>query len=151
MHTTSFVPLRSLCVQLENQSLLRLAESGRNRTYTSEQTMNEMVSAIEMTIEDSLLVDVRESPYYAIVADEATDISVHKQAALSVSYLDRSSAVVKTRYFKLLDMSRHISTTGEVISDSIAEYLRIASLTLLELQVMVHRLCLGKRRVQCHC
>ena len=55
-HTTSFVPLRSLCVQLGNQSLLRLAERGGNRTYTSEQTMNEMVSAIGMTIEDSLLV-----------------------------------------------------------------------------------------------
>ena len=130
LHTTNFGPLRSLCIQLGNQSLIRLAESGSNRTYMSEQTMNEMVSAIGMVIEDSLLVDVRESPYYAIVVDDATDISVTKQLAVSITYLDGSSAVVKMRYLKLLDMSKHISATGEVISDSIAEYLRIASLSL---------------------
>ena len=41
-HTTNFVPLRSLCVQLGNTTLPHLLLEGKNRTYTSEQTMKEM-------------------------------------------------------------------------------------------------------------
>ena len=42
-----------------------------------EQIMNKMVSVIGMVIEDSLHVDVHESPYYAIIVDEATIVSVN--------------------------------------------------------------------------
>ena len=35
-HTTNFVPLRELCIQLGNTSLARLVLEEKNCTYTSE-------------------------------------------------------------------------------------------------------------------
>ncbi len=47
-------------------------------TYRSEQTKGEMILAIGSCIEQQLLNDVVNSPYFSIIIDEATDISVHK-------------------------------------------------------------------------
>ena len=84
--------------------------------------MHEIVSAIGNVLECDLLSEVKRSPYFSLIVDESTDISVHKQLALSIRYLSLETASVKTRYLKLLDMSgpgKSPSVTGEVIAESI--------------------------------
>ena len=55
--------------------------------YKSEQSMAEMVEAIGVSLEEQFLCEVQASPYYSIIIDEATDISVTKQLGLCIQYL----------------------------------------------------------------
>ena len=83
-------------------------DKAKNANFRSEQTMNEMVLAIGSVLEKGLLEETKASPYFSIIiADESTDISVHKQLAISIQYLHLQSAAVKTMFLKLLDMSGH--------------------------------------------
>ena len=58
--------------------------------------MGEMVAAIGLTPEAEILEEVRQSQYYSIIFDEATDISVTKSLGLCIQYLG-SDASVKVR------------------------------------------------------
>ena len=124
-HTTNFGPLRDLCMTLGNDTMPQL-EKAKNATFRSEQSMHEIVSAIGSVLECDLLSEVKRSPYFSLIVDEFTDISVHKQLALSIQYLSLETASVKTRYLKLLDMSgpgKSPSVTGEVIAETVIRYL----------------------------
>ena len=72
-HTTNFNPLRDLCINLCNTTLIRL-QAARNRTYGSKQSMHEMLNAVCDILEDTILQEVCASPYYAIIMDESTDL-----------------------------------------------------------------------------
>ena len=72
-HTTKFSDLKELCILLGNTTLLQLRKSG-NTNYQSEQIMGEVVEAIGSTLEEEILSEARDSPFYSIVLDEATDI-----------------------------------------------------------------------------
>ena len=49
--------------------------------------MNEMVQAIGAAVEEDILCEVKDSPYFSIILDEATDIAVIKQLGICVQYL----------------------------------------------------------------
>ena len=121
-HTTNFLPLRQLCIQLGNQSLPRL-EQVKNATYASEQSMQEMLRAIGYTLEEDLLGKVAQSPYYAIILDECTDISVTKELALSVVYLDLDTGKTATHFLKLVDLTKAVHATGQAVANAVSEYL----------------------------
>ena len=74
----NFSPLRDLCISLGNTTLTHL-QAAKNRTYGSEQSMHEMLNAINDTLEDTTLQEVCASPYYAVIMDESTDLSTVKQ------------------------------------------------------------------------
>ena len=40
--------------------------------------MNEMVRAIGINLEEGMLLEARASPFFSVILDEATDISVNK-------------------------------------------------------------------------
>lgn len=106
-HTTNFASLRDLCVLLGNETLPVLKKSG-NINYESEQTMGEIVEAIGLTPEEEILCEVRDSPFYSVTVDEATDISVTKQLGICIQYLD-SNATVRVRNLKLLEITHGIA------------------------------------------
>ena len=122
-HTTNFVPLRELCIQLGNSSLAHLVLEGKNRTYTSEQSMQEMIEAIGFTIEKDLLQKICASPFYSVVLDESTDLSTVKQLGLVVEYLDTQLGIPQTRYLKLVDLTPAVHATADVIVNAVTRYL----------------------------
>ena len=63
-----------MCTTRGNESIHLLKKSG-NTNYESEQIMGEIVEAIGLTLEEEILLEVRDSPFYSIILDEATDIS----------------------------------------------------------------------------
>ena len=63
-----------MCTTRGNESIPLLKKSG-NTNYESEQIMGEIVEAIGLTLEEEILLEVRDSPFYSIILDEATDIS----------------------------------------------------------------------------
>ncbi len=82
-HTTTFKGLKDLCELLGNDTLKRLHKA-KNLNYESEMTMNEMVRAIGIAMEEEILSEAKASPYSSVILDEATDISVTKQLGLCI-------------------------------------------------------------------
>lgn len=117
-HATNFSGLKELYVMLGNDTLTQLKKSG-NTNYESEQIMGEIVEAIGVTMEEEILCEVNDSPFYSIILDEATDISVSKHLGICVQYIDKN-ATIRVRNLKLLQITRG---TVDVIVDSLITYL----------------------------
>ena len=103
---------------LGNDTLTQLKKSG-NTNYESEQIMGEIVEAIGVTMEEEILCEVNNSPFYSIILDEATDISVSKHLGICVQYIDKN-ATIRVRNLQLLQITRG---TVDVIVDSLITYL----------------------------
>ena len=137
-HTTNSVDLKELCIQLANITFPDLVK-GKNANYQSETIMAEMVEAIGVTLEEKELEDIKKSPYYSLIMDEATDILVTKQLGLCVQYLG-SDAEVRTRNLKLFELSQ---ATADVITDSIVNYLTNSAPIVLNLSQLAGGTCDG--------
>ena len=107
-HTTNFSGLKALCIQLGNETLPLLRKSG-NTNY----------EAIGWTLEEQILCEVKNSPFYSVTLDEATDISVIKQLGLCIQYID-STGNIQVRSLKLLEVT---NGTADVLTDAIVSYL----------------------------
>lgn len=114
-----FTSLLDFCVLMGNDTLPML-EKARNLNYRSEQTKAEILTCIGSALEEDLLERVSKSPYYSIIFDEATDITVHKQLGVCIQYIDQQSACVQVQFLKLLELSQG---TADVICDAIIKYI----------------------------
>ena len=54
----------------------------RRREYISPDIINEIIATMGQTLLRQLLVEIRSSLWFSILADEATDISHHEQMSL---------------------------------------------------------------------
>ena len=131
-YTSLFSPLLDLCVYLGNESLPLLNKT-KNMTYRSEQIRGEMIVAIGSCIEQQLLRDVVNSPYFSIIIDEATDALVHKQLGIRVQYIDCTSGSIMVKFLWLLEMSQG---TADVICETVINYLSVKAPVVLDLQKM---------------
>ena len=130
-HTTTFKGLKDLCELLGNDTLQRLPKA-KNLNYESEMTMNEMVRAIGLSLEEEILLEARASPYFSLILDEATDISVNKQLGLCIQYL-LEGGFIKVRNIKLLEVK---SGSAEVITEAILQYLTSTAPVTLDLKCL---------------
>ena len=54
--------------------------------YDSSFTVNEMLNCLSETVDDSLKMDLQNSPVVTELADESTDISNHKRLVIIYKY-----------------------------------------------------------------
>ena len=80
--------------------------------------MADMVEAIGVSLEQQFFREVQVSPYYSIVIDEATDISVTKQLLLCIQHLGEGGETC-VKYLKLMKLSKG---TADVITDAVVDY-----------------------------
>ena len=92
--------------------------------------MNEMVRAIGISLKKGILLEVKASPYFSIILDEATDISVNKQLGLCIEYL-LEGGFTKVCNIKLLEVK---SEKAEVIVETILQYLTLTAPVTLDLE-----------------
>ena len=59
------------------------------KQYTSPEIINEIIILIGHRILYSLLVGIKRSLWFSIIANKATDISGNEQMSLSIRYVDR--------------------------------------------------------------
>lgn len=133
-----FCPLLDVCVLMGNTTLPML-DKAKNLNYRSEQIKAEFITCIGSSLEEQLLENLGKSPYFSIVIDECTDISVHKQLGICVQYIDHQSANVQVDFLKLIELPQG---TADVICDVVITYLTKGSLNLerlAEAQQMVHQ------------
>lgn len=83
-----------------------------------------MLRPIGYTLEEDLLRKVVQSPYYGIILDECTDISVIKELALSIVYLDLDRGTSATHFLKLIVLTKAVQATGEAVANAVSDYLQ---------------------------
>ena len=65
-----------------------LLTAARNATYTSKTIQNDIICLCGEMIRQLILSAVRSSPFYSVIADEASDAANDEQLAISVRYIN---------------------------------------------------------------
>ena len=65
----------------------------RRREYISPDIINELITTMGQSILRQLVVEIRSSLWFSILADEATDVSRHEQMSLSIRWVDNNFAI----------------------------------------------------------
>ena len=126
-HTTTYPHLLSLAENLGCEYFKAL-NVGQNARYTSPQIVGEFLEAINSVVEEDVLVDMKQSNSYSIMADESTDVSVLKQLVLYGRAVVKGE--LKTRFLKIVDLSDGKAPT---ILAAITTYLQTADLSIDDL------------------
>ena len=65
----------------------------RRREYISPDIINELIMTMGQSLLRQLLVEIRSSLWFSILADEATDVCRHEQMSLSIRWVDNSFTI----------------------------------------------------------
>ncbi|KAL5494009.1 hypothetical protein EMCRGX_G015277 [Ephydatia muelleri] len=117
-HTTNYEPLLSLVKNLGCTHLSALNVGG-NAHYTSERIIQELVITLAQQIEDSQLHALRTSPFYGLMIDESTDVSITKHLVLYGRYISELGEPCST-FLRIVDL---VNGTAECIEEAIRAYL----------------------------
>ncbi len=90
----------------------------KNAQYLSPDIQNELISECGKFIRASYVERLREAKYFALMADEATDISVKEQISISVRIVEKKDGKF-VPIEKFLGYVETGSTTGEMITEKI--------------------------------
>lgn len=78
---------------LEARDSTDMAAWLRRREYISPDIINELISTMGQSVLRQLLVEIRSSLWFSILADEATDVSRHEQMSLSIRWVDNNFSI----------------------------------------------------------
>ncbi|XP_052767960.1 zinc finger protein 862-like [Mya arenaria] len=85
--------------ELQCQDLQHLKQ-GKNATYTSPTIADEFMDSMATDIEETVKQRVKDSPGYAIMSDETTDVSNNKHLAFCVKYINTENGDACIDYLK---------------------------------------------------
>ncbi|XP_014675618.1 PREDICTED: 52 kDa repressor of the inhibitor of the protein kinase-like [Priapulus caudatus] len=94
----------------------------KNATYTSSRIQNEVIDTIADYIRQKIFSQVKNSPFFLIIADEVTDVSNKEQLAFVLRYVD-SAETPQERLVDFVECSEGI--TGAVLAKTMIT--RVAS------------------------
>ncbi|XP_071949126.1 zinc finger protein 862-like [Antedon mediterranea] len=103
-HITNFEPLLDLLTQL-GLNIKEDLNVAKNVTYCSNKSIQEMLSFISNQLEEATLLAVKNSPYFAIMLDETTDVSVSEQLTLNCRYIDGNGNLC-VKFLKMIEPLR---------------------------------------------
>eukprot|EP00112_Aurelia_sp_Birch-Aquarium-sp1_P020814 Seg5447.2 transcript_id=Seg5447.2/GoldUCD/mRNA.D3Y31 product="52 kDa repressor of the inhibitor of the protein kinase" protein_id=Seg5447.2/GoldUCD/D3Y31 len=90
----------------------------RNANYRSKTIQNEMIHCCGAYISNSLVQEIREAKIFAVLADEASDVSNRKQIALIIRFVDRQH-MIREEFLRFIHCEA--GTSGKAISGQIKE------------------------------
>ena len=97
-----------------------LSTAARNATYTSKTIQNEIIHLCGKMIQRSILSAVQSSPFYSVIADEASDSANDEQLAISLRYLTANGQPQE----KFLSFTECLSgVSGEALASTILKQL----------------------------
>ena len=87
----------------------------QNQKYTSERFMQEIVLAMGEAALEPIKEEIQNSPVFALLIDETTDVSIKKQMIVYGSYI--SNGETKTRFLGIVELSdgRAVTITGALL------------------------------------
>ena len=101
-HTTKFSDLLDLAKSI-GVTYLNDLQKGGNAHYTSERFMQELISYFGEMIRNSILHQVRASPFFALLIDETTDVAVINELIIYARYLG-SDRKVHTSFLGIIEI-----------------------------------------------
>ncbi len=104
-------------------------EQGKNATYSSRTTANEMLEAITDTIEKEVNRKIQKSMFYSVVIDESTDIKVTKKLVIFAKTVDDNNLQQETHFLGNVPFTES-SATAEVIFAKLRSHLEARGLEM---------------------
>ena len=98
-----------------------LENAHRNATYRSKTIQNELIELCAKQIKTSIVKEIVKAREYAVLADEASDISCREQLSLIFRFVDVNSEI-REEFLGFLDCKG--TTSGEAISNLILKELK---------------------------
>lgn len=83
---SNFLRLLHLCSS--DQPLLKVWMGWSKYKWISHDIVNEILTLLAVSVRRKLLTDIRKQPFYAIMADETTDVSRKEQMSVNFGYVD---------------------------------------------------------------
>ena len=118
----NFQELIKLMIKVGLNDLVgQLSSAPLNATYRSKTTQNELIAICADQVRSSIISEIKSACEFAVLADEASDISNNEQMAFVVRFVDESS-VIREEFLDFLHCSE--GTTGVAISKLILETLK---------------------------
>ena len=127
-HTSLYGPMLEAVRFMGCNKLIHL-HHGENSKYTSRRITQEFLHVMSGHIEEVQLRALLSSPYFSLMVDETTDISVMKEMVLYARFVSSTSSV--TSYFlKIIELS---DGRAETVEEAILAYLMEKSIPLSKL------------------
>ena len=98
-----------------------------SKIYTSETARNEMLDCVNDTIEEGILEDINSSQFLGIIADESTDITIHKKLNVYVKCLSKDK---NQPVFHFMDCINVVDGKAETIVNEIRNLLTTKNIPL---------------------
>ncbi|KAG0415071.1 hypothetical protein HPB47_007757 [Ixodes persulcatus] len=100
-HTTNYEPLHDLRSVMGLDVKPQIAP-GKNATYCSQRSIQEMVACLSGVIEDDILYELQQSEHYALMFDETTDCSTVEQLVIHCRYIFNGN--LKVKFLSMIDV-----------------------------------------------
>ncbi len=98
-HTTNYDDLVGLMVSCGAPSLSEfLKDAADNATYRSTSAVIGFIEAISVWVEEQLLGRLQQAPYYALMADECTDVATVEEMSTYCRWIENGLPVEHFRY-----------------------------------------------------
>ena len=117
----NFLALLHLLANSGSSDLTRLFHGAQGCTYLSRDVQNELISIIGDTIRGDIVADVHKARFFAISADEASDVANLEQLPLVVRFVDSSNTICEA-FLGFLQCQDGM--TGEALAQSILRYMQ---------------------------
>ena len=95
-----------------------LATAGKNATYISKTTQNELIRLCGDVIIDRIVEDVTKAKYFAVLCDETTDSSHQEQLCLCIRFIDCVADKHRIRE-EFVEFQSAVDLTGEGLAAKI--------------------------------
>ena len=113
-HCGNFLSILKLVRQFAPLELKDLVNKcPANATYKSKNIQNEIINILKEHIQFKIVQKIKQSKYFAVLANEASDVSNKEQMSLVLRYLD-STNQIKEEFLSFIHCKD--GTSGEAIS-----------------------------------
>ena len=102
----------------------------RNASYKSPKIQNEIIALAGLEVKQRILDDAKAARWFSLMADECTDVSMCKQMAICIRFVDETSCVPPEIREEFLGFVELEHTNAEHISDAILKFLADCDLEL---------------------
>jgi hypothetical protein len=106
-----------------------LLKSNKNAIFTTHNSQNQILEICAQLIKEEIINEIKTSGYFAVLADETTDISGKEEMAIAIRYVYNLKI-----YEKFIGFVQVESTTGFELSETILSTLRSSNLDIKKLR-----------------
>lgn len=131
---SNFFAILNAFAQTDDVLAEHLANAHYNAKYTSPDVQNELINVCANQLKEQLLSDCRKCPFFAIMADEATDKSTKEQLSMCVRFVDENCNVRE----EFLGFVECTSIKGAALCENILAFLQEADLDVLKIRAQCY-------------